>query len=84
MLLTTGIHLSVPFIKKGIADLGVSVRLGAYGKGGSEPKKRTNSMLVADTLDCTQAEDKITSLTFIGKGALQHGLSPLPVMSNCF
>ena len=81
MLVTTGIHLSVPFIKKGIPNLGVSVRFGAYGKGGSEPKKRTNSMLVAHTLDCTQAEDLITSLTFIGKGALQHGVSAFRVMS---
>ena len=31
-------------------------------KAGREPKKRNSAVVVTKTLDCTQAEDKITSL----------------------
>ena len=50
-------------------------------KAGSEPKTRTNSVVVAVALDDTQAEDKITSLKFIAKGDRLHGVSAIPVNS---
>ena len=41
-------------------------------KAESEPKKRHNSVVVAKTLDHTQAEEKITSRNLTAKGDLLH------------
>ena len=46
----TGIHLGVPIIKEGIANLGVSVRLKHTEKAGGEPEKRHNSVVVAKNI----------------------------------
>ena len=55
----------------------------AHGKkAGSEPKKRKSSVVVAKPLVCTPAKDKITSLKFIAKGDLLHGVSASPVKSG--
>ena len=76
LLVITGIHLSVPFFKNGMANLEVYVQ--AYGKGKGEPKKRTNSVVVAKTLDHTQADDQVTTIKFIAKGDFLHGVSAIP------
>ena len=39
-------------------------------------------MVVAKTLDLTQAEDEVTSLKFMAKGDLLHGMSAIPVKSS--
>ena len=51
MPVISGIHLSVPFIKKGTAKLGSDCAIKHTDKAGSEPKKRNNSVVVAKTLD---------------------------------
>ena len=50
-------------------------------KARSEPRKRNNSVVVAKTVACTKAEDKVTSLNFIAKGDFLHGVSAIPVKS---
>ena len=81
MPVISGIRLSVPFIKKGNCKLGSKCAFKHTEKAGSEPKKRTNSVVVVKTLDHTQAEDEITSLPFTAKGDLLHGVSAIPVKS---
>ena len=76
------VHLSVPFIKEGIANLGVSVRSSMMKRLGGKPKKRYNSVVVDKTLDLTQAEDEFISLRFMAKGNLQYGVSAIPVKTN--
>ena len=44
----------------------------------SKPRKRCNCVVVAKTLDYTQAEDKNTSLKFFAKGDFLHRVSALP------
>ena len=62
-------------VKKNACDyFGVTVRFKHKGKAGDGPKKRNNSVVVAKTLYCSEAEDKITSLQFIAKGDLLHGV----------
>ena len=51
MLLITGIHLRVHFHQWRNGNLGISVRFGMRNKAGGEPKKRTNSVVVAKTLE---------------------------------
>ena len=51
MLLITGIHLRVPFHQWRNGNLAISVRFGMRNKAGGEPKKRTNSVVVAKTLE---------------------------------
>ena len=67
MLVVTCIHLSVLFIKKETAKLGLSVLLSTRKLFGSAPKKRKHSVVVAKTLDYTPAEEKLTVLKFIAK-----------------
>ena len=56
---------------------------GVRGGRRGELKKRIDSVVVAETLDRTQAEDKVTSLKFIAKGDLLHGLSAI-ALKNVF
>ena len=69
------IRLSAPFIKQGIANLGVRKRLEATQ--GSE----FNFVVVAQNLTTPKAEDRITSLLFVAKGDFLHGLSAIPAKS---
>ena len=59
--------------------MGKSVRISIRKEAGSEPKKRNHSVVVAKTLDHTQAEETITSPKPIAKGDLLHGVSAIPV-----
>ena len=72
----------LPFIRKGSANLGVSVR-SRIRKSWNEPKRRNNSVVVATTLDQTQAKDKNTPLKCIAKGDLQHGVSATKWKDDC-
>ena len=66
--------------KKGIAK---KCAFECAEKAVGEPKKRLNSVVVARTLDYTQAEDKITSLKFMAKGDLLHRRSAIAA-NSCF
>ena len=79
MLAITGIHLDVPFTKKGNCKLGSKCAFKQTEKAGSEPKKRNNSVVLAKTLDHTQSEEQITEIQ--SEGALLHGVSAIPVTS---
>ena len=50
-------------------------------KTASKPQKRKNSLVVAETLDHTKAEEEIPSLKVIAKGNVLHGISAIPVKS---
>ena len=57
MHVITGIHLRVRLIKKKNYKLGRNRSFKHTEKSGSEPKKRNTSVVVATTLDYTQAEE---------------------------
>ena len=44
-----------------------------------EPKRRQSSVVVAKTLDHTQARSEVSSLNFIAKGDFLHGVSGISV-----
>ena len=79
--MTIGIRLSVLFFKKGNCKLWNWCAFKHTDRAGGEPKKRDNFMVVAKTLDYTQA-GKVTSLEFRAKGDLLHGVSAVPVRSS--
>ena len=68
---------------KGNCKLGSKCASKQTDKSGSEVKTRSNSVVVANTLDYTQAEDNITSVKFNAKGDLPHQVSAISV-KPCF
>ena len=67
--------------QEGDSKLGSKCAFQHAEKAEGEPKKRNNSVVVAETLDHTQAEEKVTSLTFRAKGDFLHAVSATPVKS---
>ena len=61
-----------PFHQKVNCKLGNKCPFKHTEKAGGEPKKRTNSVVVAKTLDHTQAEEGNHFAFFIAKGDLLH------------
>ena len=80
MLAITGIHLSVLFIKKGIANLGVFVPPSKRERLGAN-QRQTEYSVSREKMDHTQAVEKITSTKSVAKGDLLHGVSAIPVKS---
>ena len=82
MLVITGIHLSAPFIKKGTCRLGFWCAFKHTEKSDGKPKRRKSSVVVATTLDHTQAEEELTSLKLIAEGDLVHGVRSSDVLGS--
>ena len=74
-----GIHLSVPFIKKGSCKFGNQCAFMHTEETGGKPKKRYNSVVVAKTWTPPKQRTKITSQKFFAKGDLLHGVPAIPV-----
>ena len=68
------------FLHQGNCTLGNKRAFKHTERAGSEPMKRTFAVVVAKTLDHTQAEDTVTSPTFIANGNFLH-VSVVPVNS---
>ena len=75
------IRLSAPFIKQGIANLGVSVDFSIRKRLEATQGSEFNFVVVAQNLTTPKAEDRITSLLFVAKGDFLHGLSAIPAKS---
>ena len=76
MPLITGIHLSVLFIRQGIANFGVCVRVSIL-ETACEAHQRSGTLfvVVAKTFDRTQAEYRIfPRFFFLEKGDCLHGV----------
>ena len=70
MPVTTGIHVSVLLASKRELQTWNHCAFKQTEKAGGEPQKRTNAVVVAQTLDHTQAEKENTSLKIHSEGKL--------------
>ena len=82
MPMITGIPPECRFHPKRYCKLGRKCAFKHTDKAGGEVKKRNNSVVVAKTLDLSQEEKKITSLNFMAKEDLLHGMSAIPEKSH--
>ena len=73
-----GHPLESAFHQKGNCKFGSNCTFKNTDKAGDEPKKRHNSLVVAKTLDLTQADCKITLLKIIAKGSFLHRVLAVP------
>ena len=78
----TGSHHSVPFIREGIANLGVSVRLSIRKRLGANQSNDIILWSSPKTLDLTQPEDETHFEKLTAKGNFLHGMSAIPMKSN--
>ena len=82
ILVIIAIRLSVPSLEKERhCKLGSRCLFTHAKKCRCEPKKLHDSVVVAETLDHTQAQDTVTSPEFIAKGDFLHGVSAIRVIS---
>ena len=82
MQVITGSHHSVPFIRKGIANLGVSVRSSIRKRLGANQSNDIILWSSPKKLNLTQPEDEPHFVNFTAKGNFLHGMSAIPMKSN--